>query len=181
VATSDVPGSIAVVRDFVNTTDHETGVDELSTRAELVRHLARQGLLGATARATEAHLALARRLREGLRQALEANHDGSTQAVPELSDAMRLLPVALDWDEDGPALRSTAGGVRGALAKVGLAAQESANAGVWWRLKVCADDECRWAYYDHSKNQSRSWCEYGCGNKSKTRNYRARQKALGSD
>jgi predicted RNA-binding Zn ribbon-like protein len=181
VATSDVPASIVVVRDFVNTTDHETGVDEMTTRAELVRHLAGEGLLGATARATEADLDLARLLREGLRKALEANHDGASRAVPELAEAMRLLPITLDWDAAGPTLRATAGGVRGALAKVGLAAQEAANEGIWWRLKVCADDECRWAYYDHSKNQSRSWCEYGCGNKVKTRNYRARQKALGSD
>ena len=87
------------------------------------------------------------------------------------------LPVALHWTESGPALRVTAGGVRGALARIGLAAHEAANEGIWWRLKVCAYDECKWAYYDHSKNQSRSWCEYGCGNVVKTRAYRARQRA----
>jgi predicted RNA-binding Zn ribbon-like protein len=173
----EVPQPIALVRDFVNTTDHETGIDELSTQAELVRHLSRAGLLLRTARASADDLALARRLRTGLTRALEANHDGVTRALPELSRALRDLPVALDWTETGPALRTTAGGVRGALAKIGLAAQEATNEGIWWRLKICADDECRWAYYDHSKNQSRSWCEYGCGNKVKTRAYRARQRA----
>jgi predicted RNA-binding Zn ribbon-like protein len=172
----EVPAPIAVVRDFVNTTDHETGADELTTRAELSRYLVREGLLGSRARATEDDLALARRLRAGLRSALAANHDGATEALPELARAVRELPVALDWTEAGPVLLPAAGGVRGALARIGLAAQEAASEGSWWRLKVCAHDECRWAYYDHSKNKSRTWCEYGCGNVVKTRAYRARQR-----
>jgi predicted RNA-binding Zn ribbon-like protein len=173
----DVPAPIAVVRDFVNTTDHETGADDLRTQADLVRHLSRAGLASGTARATSADHALALRLRDGLRTALQANHDGEHGPVPELVSALAELPVALDWSADGPTLSTTAGGVRGALARIGLAAHQAASQGIWWRLKICADDECAWAYYDHSKNQSRSWCEYGCGNKVKTRNYRARQKA----
>ena len=173
----DVPAPIAVVRDFVNTTDHETGTDELTTKAELSRYLLREGLLARAARATDEDLALARRLRAGLRRALELNHDGSVDALPSLADALRELPIGLDWAGDGPALVVTATGVRGALGRVGLAAQEAASAGIWWRLKICAYDDCEWAYYDHSKNRSRNWCEYGCGNKVKTRNYRARQRA----
>lgn len=97
--------------------------------------------------------------------------------MPDLSSALRDLPVQLDWTEAGPALRPTVSGIRGALALVGLAAHQSATEGIWWRLKICSSDECEWAYYDHSKNRSRSWCEYGCGNKMKTRAYRARQRA----
>ncbi len=173
----DVPACIAVVRDFVNTTDLLSASDEITTRAELVRYLSREGLLKATARASEADLALARRLRAGLRRALEANHDGDLGPVPELTSALRELPVTLDWTDDGPALRTTATGTRGALAQIGMAVHEAANEGLWWRLKICLYDECEWAYYDHSKNRSRSWCEYGCGNKVKTRAYRARQKS----
>ena len=51
----------------------------------------------------------------------------------------------------------------------------------WWRLKICAFDECEWAYFDQSRNRSRSYCEYGCGNKLKTRAYRARQRSARSD
>jgi predicted RNA-binding Zn ribbon-like protein len=165
------------VRDFVNTTDHETGVDELTSQAGLVRYLVREGLLPGSGRASVDDLALAHRLRTGLRAALAANHDGATQAAPELARALRDLPVALDWTDAGPTLRTTVGGVRGALAQIGLAAQQAANEGLWWRLKICSLDECQWAYYDHSKNQSRSWCEYGCGNVVKTRAYRARRRA----
>jgi predicted RNA-binding Zn ribbon-like protein len=173
----DVPAPIAVVRDFVNTTDLETATDELTTQAELVRYLVREGLLSGTARATTEDLALARRLRSGLRRALEANHDGAAATLPELASALNELPVTLEWTAAGATLRSSGAGVRGALAQIGLAAHEAAGEGIWWRLKICSSDECEWAYYDHSKNRSRSWCEYGCGNKVKTRAYRARQRA----
>ncbi|MET0837292.1 MAG: CGNR zinc finger domain-containing protein [Marmoricola sp.] len=173
----DVPASIAVVRDFVNTTDHETGIDEITTRAELVRYLAGEGLLPDTARATTEDLALARRLRAGLRRALEANHDGVADTMPELAQAFAELPVTLGWTETGAVLEPSGPAVKRALARIGVAAHEAASEGIWWRLKICAYDECEWAYYDNSKNRSRSWCEYGCGNKVKTRNYRARQRA----
>ncbi|MET0998726.1 MAG: CGNR zinc finger domain-containing protein [Marmoricola sp.] len=173
----EVPGPVAVVRDFVNTTDLETGSDELTTAADLTRYLVREGLLAGSARASSADLDLARRLRAGLRAALEQNHDGGTGKVAGLAPALHELAIGLDWSEDRPMLRPTAPGVRGALARIGLAVQEAADGGLWWRLKICSSDECAWAYYDHSKNRSRSWCEYGCGNKIKTRAYRARQRA----
>ncbi len=74
-----------------------------------------------------------------------------------------------------------ASGIAGALARVGLAALEARASEVWRRLKICAFDECEWAYYDHSKNRSRHSCEYGCGNKLKTRAYRARRRAGSTD
>ena len=119
---------------------------------------------------------MALRLRAGLRRALELNHDGEPGHVDGLDAVLQELPVALAWTDGQVTLRPAANGVRGALARIGLAAHDAATAGIWWRLKICAWDECEWAYYDHSKNRSRSYCEYGCGNKLKTRAYRARQR-----
>src|SRR5690242_6803861 len=174
----DVPAPIAVGPDFVNTTDHESGVDELTTQAELVRYLTREGLLSGQARATADDLVLARNLRAGLRRAVEGNHDGVADTLPELAECLEDLPVTLSWTSAGAVLQPTGPAVRRALARIGVAVHEAAAEGIWWRLKICAYDECEWAYYDNSKNKSRSWCEYGCGNKVKTRAYRARQKAL---
>ena len=171
----DVPRPIAVVRDFVNTTDHETGVDDLTTPAELTRYLAAEGLMERRSPATPAELDLALRLRAGLRRALELNHEGGSDSLPALGEALAELPVSLAWTGDAAGLEPTADGVAGALARVGLAAHQASADGIWWRLKICASDECEWAYYDHSKNRSRNWCEYGCGNKLKTRAYRARK------
>lgn len=175
-----VPGPVAVVRDFVNTTDFETGSDDLATPAALAAYLLGEGLLDAATSASDADLGEAHRLRAGLRRALELNHAGESAALPDLRDALRDLPIGLDWDTDGVALRVTAGGVPGALARIGLAAHACTVQGSWGRLKICSSDECAWAYYDASKNRSRTWCEYGCGNKIKTRAYRQRQRATRS-
>ena len=173
----DVPAPIAVVRDFVNTTDHETGTDELTTKAELSRYLLGEGLLPRASRATDDDLSLARRLRAGLRRALELNHDGRLDALPSL--AARCASFRSGWT--GPeAGRRCGSRPRGFAVRWEGSAwppRTPPSAGIWWRLKICAYDDCEWAYYDNSKNRSRNWCEYGCGNKVKTRNYRARQRA----
>src|SRR5262245_21161240 len=48
--------------------------------------------------------------------------------------------------------------------------------GTWERMKACRADDCRWAFYDRSRNRSRAWCSMSeCGNRAKARSYRARQ------
>lgn len=173
----DVPAPIAVVRDFVNTADHELGTDELDTPTGLARHLATAGLVPAGARAGPADLELALQLRGALRRALELNHDSRTAPPAELGAVLTRLPVVLAWTGSGVDVDTPAGGVPSGLARIGLAAHRATTEGLWWRLKICGFDECEWAYYDFSKNRSRTWCEYGCGNKLKTRAYRARKKA----
>jgi predicted RNA-binding Zn ribbon-like protein len=47
--------------------------------------------------------------------------------------------------------------------------------GEWARLKLCACDDCRWAFYDGSRNRGGMWCQMDvCGNRIKNRRYRAR-------
>ncbi|WP_432478959.1 CGNR zinc finger domain-containing protein [Nocardioides sp. GXQ0305] len=175
--TPDAPPAIAVVRDFVNTTDRETGVDEIASQAELTRWLVARDLMPRASRATAADHEAAFRLRAGLRRALEVNHDGGPAALPELAAVLADQPVSLTWTTEGAALTTEAAGIRGALARIAIAAHTATTDGTWPRLKICSWDECEWAYYDHSKNRSRHWCEYGCGNKVKTRAYRARKAA----
>lgn len=173
----DAPDSAALVRDFVNTTDFQSGEDDLDTPAALARHLRDAGLCPASARATTEDLLLAHALRSGLRAALERHHDGTTVVAASLSATLRRLPLRLEWDASGPQLQPAAGGVLGALTRIGIAARACVEEGAWRRLKICASDQCGWAYYDHSKNRSRSWCEYGCGNRIKVRAYRERRRA----
>jgi len=44
------------------------------------------------------------------------------------------------------------------------------------RIKICANKDCLWVFYDHSKNRSRRWCEgdTGCGSLMKVRRFRAK-------
>jgi predicted RNA-binding Zn ribbon-like protein len=73
-------------------------------------------------------------------------------------------------------LRPTADGVDGALGHILAAVQVAMLDRSWARLKSCADEGCRWTYFDHSKNGCSRWCSAEtCGNRSKVKRYRERQ------
>ncbi|TDD63845.1 CGNR zinc finger domain-containing protein [Jiangella aurantiaca] len=73
------------------------------------------------------------------------------------------------------------GGIAGDLLISVLAA---VGDGTWRRLKTCPD--CRWAFYDHTRNGSKRWCLMtaggpggrSCGSIAKVRAYRARQASV---
>jgi len=60
------------------------------------------------------------------------------------------------------------------------------NDGRWGRLKACPD--CRWVFYDHTRNASKRWCLMNaggpggraCGTIAKVHRYRQRQRGAGS-
>ena len=104
---------------------------------------------------------------------------GVVSAVPVVS-----IPAGVDLrlslDGVTPALEPLVTGVRGGLARIAAAVVEAHAAGSWPRLKVCVEAGCQWAFIDSSKNRSRSWCSMRvCGNRTKTRAYRARRRAAG--
>jgi predicted RNA-binding Zn ribbon-like protein len=171
-----VPPHVALLVAFANSVDHELGTDDLTTPAELTRWLVHHGLLERNTRSTLEDVELARRLRDGLHAALVAHHDGEEDAAA-LAEAADALPLQLAVDGGRPSLAPAQDGVRGALARLLVAVTEATADDTWARLKICAADDCRWAYVDTTKNRSRAWCEWGCGNKAKTRSYRARKKA----
>ena len=46
------------------------------------------------------------------------------------------------------------------------------------RLKICANDNCRWVFYDESKSRTRLYCSPDkCANLLKARRYRARHRS----
>ena len=45
------------------------------------------------------------------------------------------------------------------------------------RIRICANDTCRWIFYDESRGGRRRWCDMAtCGNQAKARRHRARRK-----
>ena len=170
------PRHVELLVEFANSEDHDLGTDDLSTRSGLSRWLADHRALPRRTTATDEDLALARRLREGLHEALVANHDGVGDARP-LAAAAAELPLTLAAMAGRPGLQPVQSGVRGALAQLLVAVNDAVADDTWRRIKICSADDCRWAYFDSTKNRSRHWCEWGCGNKAKTRSYRARKKA----
>ena len=64
------------------------------------------------------------------------------------------------------------------LAEIALSFAEVFAHGDPARIRICANEDCRWVFYDMSRNRSRRWCEgSACGNVMKLRRFRARQKA----
>lgn len=175
-----VPPELVLVRAFVNTRDVEDGTDALDTPAALRAWLAAQGLLPPGSRVGAADLATARDLREGLRAALLAHHDGAPDdpaATAALDRVAGRLPLRVRFDAAGePDLAPAGRGAPAALARIVADVARARERGTWERLKVCPADDCRWAFYDHSRNRSRRWCAMEvCGNRTKTRAYRRRR------
>ncbi len=47
------------------------------------------------------------------------------------------------------------------------------------RIRICANDTCRWIFFDESRAGRRRWCDMAtCGNQAKARRHRARVKAI---
>ncbi len=164
---------------FANSLDSDEGTDDLTSPSELTRWLLTHDLLEQPVQATRTDLDLALALRSGLHEAFAANHHPASDkpSGTALEIAAAKLPLRVGVVATRPLLRPVHDGVRGALSLLLIAAQEAVADSSWQRLKICVDAECGWTFFDASKNQSRNWCEWGCGNRAKTRNYRARQRA----
>jgi predicted RNA-binding Zn ribbon-like protein len=167
---------------FANTLDVDVDADPpeaFPDAAALTDWLRQHDLLDADDRARRGDLDLALTLRSGLRDAMLRHHDGgNTSRVPDLDASATALPLRIVFDGTRPRLAPAIGGVRGGLARLLVAVADAQAGDTWVRLKVCLADDCQWAFYDTSKNRSRHWCSMGvCGNRQKTRSYRARQQA----
>lgn len=176
----EAPGELAVVRAFVNSNDIDEGTDDLSSPDDLDAWLRDQGLLEDAAAATAASLRGALAFREALRSLLVANNFEAPvdpDAVATLNRVAERARPAVRIDADGRGrLEATAPGVDGALGRLLLIAYRAMEDGTWHRLKACRNDTCRWAFYDHSKNQSATWCTMAvCGSQMKARAYRRRK------
>jgi predicted RNA-binding Zn ribbon-like protein len=117
----------------------------------------------------------ARSIRDALR-ALAAHNSGdpvSAQVLRLGSEAMRELPVELRFVASGSPLFVEGTGVDRYLADLVASHVRAQEQHRWSRVKLCASTDCRWAYWDNSRNVSRRWCSMGvCGSRSKMRDYR---------
>ena len=174
---ADLP-HVVLLRSFVNTLDVEEGTDRLSDLAGLRGWLEERGLVTAAAQPQPVDLRRARALRDGLRHVFTAHERGAEpELVPELDAAAAELPLRVRFHH-GPRLAPAHGGVPGALEQLLVAVSDSRADGTWPRLKLCAAADCRWSFYDVSKNRSRTWCDMAvCGNRNKTHTYRARRRS----
>jgi predicted RNA-binding Zn ribbon-like protein len=183
---SAAPGELDVVRRFVNT--HELDLadlapgedaDKIATPTALRAWLADQGLGDpGLPLPTDAEVRRAGAMREALRDLLLANNGEPLDpgAVETMNEITEDLNCRVRFDQHGDCeLEPASRGIDRALASILAIAYRSMAEGTWERLKACRADDCKWAFYDHSKNRSATWCSMAvCGNRAKARTYRRR-------
>jgi len=179
--TVSTPGRLETVRQFINTLDIEEGTDSIASVAGLRRWLSEASLLATDSRVSSGDVAAARELREALRGAAAANHDGTAlpddvlaglnRAAERADLAARLTPDR-NWR-----LTPRASGGAGALGSVVTLVADAMSDGSWRRLKVCGNDSCQWAFFDTSRSGTGRWCSMAiCGNRAKQEAWRARRR-----
>lgn len=173
------PRTLRLVQRFINTYNIERPhiglpVDEFVSPTALRRWLAAQGLLPGTARVRQSDLRRARDVREALRGFALAHNNmpASASAAAALNRLARDAHLVIRFRRDGTMrLEPETTGVMGALGRLLAAALTAQMDGTWERLKACR--RCHWAFYDHSKNRSGTWCVMSiCGNRVKAQTYR---------
>ena len=146
-----------LVVDFLNTVDHGAQTDVLDDPWAWEAWLATHELTGSPD---------VRALRTALRVAVGDPRDHADPGTPGEASASVTVELA------GGTPRLVATDVAGAVL---TAASRLAVRGEWERVKICPADDCRWAFYDRSRNHSRTWCSMQvCGNREKARAWRRR-------
>jgi predicted RNA-binding Zn ribbon-like protein len=172
------PDKISLIEDFVNTRDLEEGVERLGSPPALAAWLADHGLAAPDETFDDGDLARTRTVREALRALLLTNNGGepdtgAAAALTAAGDAARLT-VTVD-DRGRAALEPRAAGIDRVFGRLLAVVARAQADGTWERLKACPWNTCHFAFYDHSRNRSRTWCSMAvCGNRAKARAYRHR-------
>jgi predicted RNA-binding Zn ribbon-like protein len=130
---------------------------------------------------TAAELEEARSMRESIRRLLSFRRGDAPGALAlgPLRDLANAHSACLTVDDQGrlrldnPRHNDLGDGMFDLL----LIVRDAQERGGWSRLKVCGNSECRWVFYDRSRNQQGHWCEMAvCGNRLKNRAFRARRR-----
>ncbi|GAA4858842.1 CGNR zinc finger domain-containing protein [Saccharopolyspora cebuensis] len=156
----DVERDVELVLAFLNTRDVDRGTDVLSDPEQWRRWCANRRI-GEAPEVRTVHA-----YRDAMRAAVA---DGALSEVV----VDRPWAVEVELRHGVPVLVGT-----DALGEVLAAATGLVRTGHWSRIKICPADDCLWAFYDRSRNRSRTWCSMRiCGNREKARSWRERHTA----
>lgn len=197
------PGEELFIR-FANTLERSRGlpVEHLADADALLEWLRDAALISNRARAAESgrlrrnpreaarRLQRFRRLRDVLHAVAADIGEHGSPSPAHLGELNHILRHGLHYHQ----LRHEPGGTTYTVAQVGDRLDQ-ARAGIAGsfaeflaaghadRLRVCANEACRYLFVDHSPTGRRRWCDMRtCGNQAKAARHRARRKAEpGSD
>lgn len=146
--------------------DVELLLDFLNTRHVLDSEASWRAWVTERGLGRSSEIAQARAARAALRSSIEGSSGPQTAAGV----------VHIELTDGVPVLSSS-----DALGAVLAASARLAVLGSWERFKICPADDCLRAFFDRSRNRSRTWCSMQvCGNREKARTFRKRTRAQNS-
>jgi predicted RNA-binding Zn ribbon-like protein len=174
-------GKVSPWIDLVNSEEYDgfgNFSDRLDDPAWLESFLRRWRLHPAQARkAPLPALKSLRRFLRGVAEALSASGVPDAREIAQINTLMdvpvrqrlvgrekerriEIAPLRSDWDW--------------ILSRIAASAAEAIVAGLQSRIRICANDECRWAFRDPTKAKTKRWCsDSTCGNRARVRRARA--------
>ena len=188
------PVPLETAFDFLNTLEFDDGalVERLTSLDTVAGWLVDAGVvpdartITALARSAAEQKATLERLvttRTALRDVAHAVAHGEApkrRAIDEVNRALNARErVQLVAEPDGVRLGHSHVGdaVDDVLARIAEPIVREIGSGHEDRIRICANDTCRWIFYDESRPGNRRWCDMAtCGNRAKARRHRARHK-----
>ena len=166
------PPHLAPLQDLLNTVNLESLEDALAAGA-FEGWSAAHGVTDAG----EADRLRLQAFREDLRAWVADGDDGVPATVAAAVESAHLEVAAVDGRLVTTSRTAFGRLVAGTVEGIRVAQREDD----WKRLKVCGRGTCRWAFYDHSRNNSSRWCASTvCGAREKSqRAYRRRVRPAG--
>ncbi|HKB28995.1 MAG TPA: CGNR zinc finger domain-containing protein [Candidatus Limnocylindrales bacterium] len=176
--------------DFLNTLDLDDGllVEHFNSPAEAGAWLVDHGLVHPDAKAAwdVSDLVRVREVRAAIRDVVDSVVEQrppkprSVDLVNRTLESRRPARIECDGTAVRIAHRHATTPVQDALAVIAEAIVDELAAGRPDRFRICANDRCRWTFYDSSPTGRRRWCDMStCGNQAKAARHRAKAKAEG--
>jgi predicted RNA-binding Zn ribbon-like protein len=171
---------LLIVQGFVNTLDLDEQTDRLPDAPSTREWFIDVGLLDRGGRVTDAELGLAHALRDSIRDLVESGDGAQRESVlAPLREVASTHEARIEILPDGEIAlgRPQHRNLGDSLFELLLIIRAAQEDGSWSRMKICGNEDCRWLFYDRSKNQHGHWCNMDtCGNRIKNRQLRARQR-----
>jgi hypothetical protein len=183
----EAPAGLALVQELLNTRGTVAYGSDLLLSADDAQHWLTNslstwarvtGLPAPTILLSTGDLRSLRRLRTTFENVLLVGGSvGPDGALPPADVPVSLVPDAGGWVRMVPSGRGTRWFASALWAEALLAQQ----AGLWPRLKLCHNIECRAAFFDTSRNNSGVWHDVStCGNTANLRAFRERKRLGGT-
>ncbi len=194
--------SVETTFDFLNSLEYDDGfpVEGFPTIDVALTWFADRGLMhlegadrirdegAADPQTAERHLDRIRGVRKALREVADAVAEHRVPRKASLTEVNRALHarqvIELVSAPDGVHVdhRHVGDPVDDALARLSEALVTELTGGNPERIRICANDTCRWVFYDTSRTGRRRWCDMAtCGNRAKQARHRARAKDAAED